>query len=71
MYASGGSVNVVEIEQEVHNIYYRATILVSENLAKYGGGIHVSSYAKAYLICLLYTSPSPRHATLSRMPSSA
>ena len=28
--------------------------------------------AAAYLdICLLYTSPSPRDATLSRMPSSA
>ena len=25
----------------------------------------------AYLACLLYTSPSPRDATLSRMPSSA
>ena len=24
-----------------------------------------------YIICLLYTSPSPRDATLSRMPSSA
>ena len=24
-----------------------------------------------YQICLLYTSPSPRDATLSRMPSSA
>ena len=24
-----------------------------------------------YLDCLLYTSPSPRDATLSRMPSSA
>ena len=24
-----------------------------------------------YYICLLYTSPSPRDATLSRMPSSA
>ena len=24
-----------------------------------------------YWICLLYTSPSPRDATLSRMPSSA
>ena len=28
------------------------------------GGQHIS-------ICLLYTSPSPRDATLSRMPSSA
>ena len=27
--------------------------------------------AKLVLICLLYTSPSPRDATLSRMPSSA
>ena len=25
----------------------------------------------AYDVCLLYTSPSPRDATLSRMPSSA
>ena len=24
-----------------------------------------------YAVCLLYTSPSPRDATLSRMPSSA
>ena len=37
----------------------------------------VISHAKDYLIfdktrdCLLYTSPSPRDATLSRMPSSA
>ena len=29
---------------------------------------HLSTMAKA---CLLYTSPSPRDATLSRMPSSA
>ena len=30
-----------------------------------------SPTALTYLICLLYTSPSPRDATLSRMPSSA
>ena len=28
-------------------------------------------YIANYLSCLLYTSPSPRDATLSRMPSSA
>ena len=28
-------------------------------------------YKKIASICLLYTSPSPRDATLSRMPSSA
>ena len=27
--------------------------------------------SKDYKYCLLYTSPSPRDATLSRMPSSA
>ena len=27
--------------------------------------------SKLYIACLLYTSPSPRDATLSRMPSSA
>ena len=27
--------------------------------------------AEQYALCLLYTSPSPRDATLSRMPSSA
>ena len=30
-----------------------------------------SSYRGPYNACLLYTSPSPRDATLSRMPSSA
>ena len=29
------------------------------------------NYQKEYYVCLLYTSPSPRDATLSRMPSSA
>ena len=31
----------------------------------------IDSYVKILEICLLYTSPSPRDATLSRMPSSA
>ena len=30
-----------------------------------------SKYYTLYNTCLLYTSPSPRDATLSRMPSSA
>ena len=36
---------------------------VNTNSLNFGGGIYYS--------CLLYTSPSPRDATLSRMPSSA
>ena len=33
-------------------------------------GDFLAAYAE-YMDCLLYTSPSPRDATLSRMPSSA
>ena len=44
-------------------------------LSKSGGKDRISVYAKKKKIevnsCLLYTSPSPRDATLSRMPSSA
>ena len=32
---------------------------------------NTSSSNENYDVCLLYTSPSPRDATLSRMPSSA
>ena len=34
-------------------------------------GAYAQANAAARAICLLYTSPSPRDATLSRMPSSA
>ena len=33
--------------------------------------LFIGNIDKKYLLCLLYTSPSPRDATLSRMPSSA
>ena len=33
--------------------------------------IYVKKANEAYLVCLLYTSPSPRDRTRSRMPSSA
>ena len=35
------------------------------------GGTMLGSIKSLYKDCLLYTSPSPRDATLSRMPSSA
>ena len=38
----------------------------------YAGALGVLAYYATHLYtCLLYTSPSPRDATLSRMPSSA
>ena len=33
--------------------------------------VSLADVTNNYLTCLLYTSPSPRDATLSRMPSSA
>ena len=38
---------------------------------KYVLGVQETAEFKLYPDCLLYTSPSPRDATLSRMPSSA
>ena len=38
------------------------------NINTHEGGTHLSGFRRG---CLLYTSPSPRDATLSRMPSSA
>ena len=40
-------------------------------LAYLAGVDKVAFQQKLFGICLLYTSPSPRDATLSRMPSSA
>ena len=37
----------------------------------FGLFVFVINAAMLTLVCLLYTSPSPRDATLSRMPSSA
>ena len=39
--------------------------------SSYENGVNFFDTADVYGICLLYTSPSPRDATLSRMPSSA
>ena len=41
-------------------------VAATEKRATFGKDIK-----RVYEICLLYTSPSPRDATLSRMPSSA
>ena len=38
---------------------------------KQAEGILEAKALELYHVCLLYTSPSPRDATLSRMPSSA
>ena len=46
--------------------------LESRNMSGYYAADREAAVKQALeLICLLYTSPSPRDATLSRMPSSA
>ena len=37
----------------------------------YAGGLFDHSFMVMNLLCLLYTSPSPRDRSVSRMPSSA
>ena len=43
---------------------------LGEHICLYDNGI-LKAIARLDKTCLLYTSPSPRDATLSRMPSSA
>ena len=62
------------------NMSDRSVIIVDPMLATAGSGIEATRLVKKACLlnqtsclytCLLYTSPSPRDATLSRMPSSA
>jgi len=46
--------------------------LHTREIVRYGGIVkNMPKYATVFMICLLYTSPSPRDRTRSRMPSSA
>ena len=49
----------------------KTTICVVEDVSDLWTLEKVGFYRGLYNVCLLYTSPSPRDATLSRMPSSA
>ena len=61
--------NVADVQVEDEHI---GTIPVYEKSNNFNLSIKSTSPLPATLIsCLLYTSPSPRDATLSRMPSSA
>ena len=45
----------------------RAIEIVEKSIERYGSPV----YVRHEIVCLLYTSPSPRDGLLSRMPSSA
>ena len=53
---------VIEGEQEAHDNYISIATLIPNELEE---------LTKLARICLLYTSPSPRDLSTSRMPSSA
>jgi len=61
--------------QKVNELPVKGQFVHIDGDHSYKGTIHdlnLAVRAKArYIFCLLYTSPSPRDATLSRMPSSA
>ena len=66
------------ISQELSRQQNQIELIASENIVSKAvleaqGSIMTNKYAEGYSAksCLLYTSPSPRDATLSRMPSSA
>ena len=62
-------------EIELEELAKEITALQAKDLppytATYDGGFRIKPRDKKKNPCLLYTSPSPRDATLSRMPSSA
>ena len=51
-----------KVEKEINDEGFKDTLSLALDVA------HKNQHFK---VCLLYTSPSPRDATLSRMPSSA
>ena len=53
-------------ERGIPATFINSTLSLDEQQSRIGNMV-----AGKYKLCLLYTSPSPRDATLSRMPSSA
>ena len=49
--------------------HYFTDMTEASEFAEENGGVEV--YSRVYWNCLLYTSPSPRDLSTSRMPSSA
>ena len=69
-----GSVKTIQITRDIVSIeatYARAAFIKTKNMPAKIGYVYLPSFYGSTRSCLLYTSPSPRDATLSRMPSSA
>ena len=82
---TGGGGGIVQVKQSLYNTYSSSntntsmsaisgwTVVITPkfNTSKMFVTVNISVECRSSNICLLYTSPSPRDATLSRMPSSA
>ena len=58
--------NIIDVENQ-----FNFSVTPQNGLCQTNGSAMVNYDPGQFEICLLYTSPSPRDATLSRMPSSA
>ena len=73
---TGGVLNTINVRLDANTIAYildhsEAKVLVVDRQLHVEVKKALDKISKKITICLLYTSPSPRDATLSRMPSSA
>ena len=66
-----GSITVKKDNVPIRIKNDRNADVLYNHLVQLGLCSKISKLIKVNIICLLYTSPSPRDATLSRMPSSA
>ena len=68
---AGQPIELTQVEFQIMELFFRnpGTALVREKILK---GVWGENYfGDVKIVCLLYTSPSPRDGLLSRMPSSA
>ena len=64
--------NISIVLQQEGSYYYGTEALVTVTSVKMSSDMGIAKvYLSIYNTCLLYTSPSPRDRTRSRMPSSA
>ena len=62
---------LVVIDVENPSLAFSQVLEASQTQRFFEAGVHPSAYVHETADCLLYTSPSPRDLSTSRMPSSA
>ena len=60
-----------DVSSDSHGLLIQPTLPIGVHLRHVPDETRVEGWIDQRKACLLYTSPSPRDATLSRMPSSA